>query len=128
MPTSRGPGNAPNFNTHRTGVTATDTIANVTARQGMNMEGYEHAHIQVIPSGGANPTVQVYYWAPGVGSSGAWIREHTAATFAGVGADTPFGFTVQPRGRKMFVAVTTLAGGSVRIDVAGFRTVTQPVA
>lgn len=121
MSTSRGPGNAPNFNTHRTNVTATDTIANVTARQGMNMEGYENAHVQVIPSGGANPTVQVYFWAPGAAAgAGGWIREHTAATFAGVGADTPFGFTVAARGRKMFVAVTTLAGGSVRIDVSGY--------
>lgn len=136
MPTTRSPsqvsGDGTNsdegWSLHREGVTAVDTLplTGVAAKKrGMNMQGYDTALIEVMPSGTANPTVTVLYWSQRLER---FVREHTNLVFTGVGADTPFQFSVECRGRVMFVAVTTLAAGSVNIGVAGARTIIQPVA
>jgi hypothetical protein len=132
MPTTQSPELSPDYALHRDGVAAVELDATVraagvgyTKKSGMNLASYEHAHIQVIPSGGANPDVTVWWWSE---AASAWVQEHTPLTRAGVGANTPFEFTIQPRGRRFFVSVPTLAAGAVSVYVAGFRTTIQPVA
>lgn len=105
----------PNYIQHRSGVTATDTLPITNRRRGANIGGYKTALLHVVPSGGANPTVQVLYWSE---AASAFVRGHTATAFAGVGADTPFVAPVDVHGQTIFVAVTTLAAGSVDIYVS----------
>jgi len=114
---SRSPQHAPDYALHRD-VDAADGVGAITdGMQGINMTGYEYAHIQILPAGGANPTVQVQWWSA---EGGKFIQEHTAISKAGVGANTPFEFTVECRGRIMFVKVTTLAAGTCKVLVSGF--------
>jgi hypothetical protein len=114
MPTS--PNKAPVYALYRDAVAAVDVVANVPAGSGINMANYEYAHIQVVPSTLANPTVAVYWWSE---LGGVWVQEHTPISKAGVGVNTPYEFTVPCRGRIMLVAVSVLAAGTVSIAVAG---------
>ena len=113
-----GPQKAPDYAIHRSAVTSVDTIANVKETSAINCAQYQYAHIQVIPSGGANPNVAVYWWCE---ATSKFIQEHTAITKAGVGVNTPFEFTVNCRGRKMFVAITAIAAGPCDVYVSGFE-------
>lgn len=108
---------APDFNTHRTNVAAADSAV-TDLRRGINCKGFDKLHVQVMPRDGANPSVEVLFWHDGAGQ---FISEYTALTKAGKGADTPYSFTVDVQGRHAFVAVTTIAAGSVDIDIAGWR-------
>lgn len=134
MPTSRSPspvqGNraADGYEAwplHREAVAAADSLPETNKARGMNMQGYDTAIVDVIPADGANPTVDVLFWSE---RAGQFVREHTNLQFAGVGVDTPFQFRVEARGRIMFVAVTTIAAGTVSIGVAGARTMVEPPA
>lgn len=109
---------APGMILYRAGIAAVDTLPEANQKLGVNFGHYETAHVNVIPSGGADPDVEVLYWSD---AAGAFIREHVALTKAGVGADTPFSFTFPVGGRIAFIAVTTLAGGAVDIEVAGYN-------
>jgi len=113
-----GPKKAPEYAHHRSGVTTPDVIATTPQTQGINCSNYQHAHIQVVPSGGANPNVAVYWWSE---DGGVWVQEHTPITRSGVGVDTPYEFTVECRGRIMLVAVTAIAAGECDVYVAGFE-------
>lgn len=113
-----GPQKAPYYAHHRAAVTAPDVIANVTRPQGINCSNYQSAHIQVAPSGGANPDVAVYWWSD---EAGVFIQEHTPIAKPGVGANTGYEFTVDCRGRVMFVAITAIAAGECDVYVSGFK-------
>lgn len=108
---------APNYTEYRTGIAAADTLATFAEANGCNASGYDAVHVQVVPSGGANPTVQVVWWSE---AAGKFVQEHVALTKAGVGADLPFEFTVSPKGRKLAVIVSTIAAGACDIHLAGF--------
>lgn len=107
---------APSYVKHREGVAALDAAAPTEKKQGINAARYKKAHVQVVPSGGANPTVEVLFWSD---VAGKFIKGHTALTRAGIGADTPFEFTFDVEGRIFFVMVTALAAGAVTVAVAG---------
>lgn len=104
-------------------VNFTGGTVGVPEAHSINMATYENAHIAVIPSGGANPTVRVYYWNE---HAEAYVPD--AVAVAGAGVDTPYMFTVQCRSRKMFVAVTVIGAGQCDITVSGSRLVDQPAA
>jgi len=112
------PEKAPDYSIHREAVAAPDVIANVVRAHGINMSGYDEAHIQVVPSGGANPNVAVYWWSE---NAGVFVQEHTAIAKSGVGVNTPYEFTVKSKGRIMFVAVATIAAGVCDVLVSGFN-------
>lgn len=115
------PNKAPEYAIHRENVVAVDTIANVAKGDGINCANYKYAHVQVIPklASGANPTVAVYWWSE---AAGKFAQENPALTKAGVGANAPYEFTVECRGRRMFIAVSVMASGSVdSILVSGFE-------
>lgn len=122
MYTQSSPQKAPNYALYRD-VAAADVLPIADRAKGINMDGYEYAHIQVIPAGGADPTAQVQWWSSD--GNGKFVQEHTALSKAGVGADTPFEFTVECRGRIMGVFLTTLAAGTAKIYVSGFNRVAQ---
>lgn len=108
---------APNYAKYREAVAAADTLANVPESAGLNAQGIDTVHIQVLPSGGANPTVAVVFWSAALGR---FIQEQTPISKAGVGANTGYEFSVAPKGRRTAVIVTTIAGGQCDIYVAGF--------
>lgn len=109
---------APRYARHRSEVTAADGAAIANRMLGCNTENYTHTHIQVVPSGGANPTAEVLWWSE---EAGQFVSEHTAISKAGTGADTPFEFTVASQGRILFVKLTSISAGSVEVMVAGFH-------
>jgi hypothetical protein len=107
---------APIYSLYRDGISVTDTLPETERAHGINISDRRWAHIQVIPAGGADPTVAALWWSE---EAQKFVQEHTPISKVGVGADTPFEFTVEPLGRIMFVAVTTLAAGTVKILIAG---------
>jgi hypothetical protein len=109
---------APIYTPYRVGIAAADTLATVPEALACNAAGYDSVHVQVAPSGGANPTVAVVWWSAALGK---FVQEHTPISRAGVGADLGFEFTVQPKGRRFAVIVTTIAAGACAIHVAGFN-------
>lgn len=118
MPSSsleRSPQRVPEYVYYRN-VAAVDVLADLEEKHGMNMAGYDYAHIQVVPVTG-NPTVTVLWWSDGANK---FIQEHTAISKTGVGDGIPYEFTVECRGRIMMVAVTVMTAGSAKIYVGGY--------
>jgi hypothetical protein len=105
---------SPNYALYRDGVDATDSDF-TDVDLGINTSYFKTALVQVVPSGGADPTVEVMWWSE---EAESFVKEHVALTKAGIGANTPFEFSVSCYSRIMFVAVTITAG-SVKILVAG---------
>ncbi len=120
LETKTSPILAPDYAIHRVVEDANDTGDITDGKRGMNMRSYSHAHVQVVPTGGANPAVKILFFSP---AAGKFINPHAAIAFTGKGADVPYEFTFEPRGRKFFVFVTSgvSASDTVRIDVAGFN-------
>ena len=120
METTSSTKRAPEYVLHRD-VAAMDSADPYTVKaHGMNMTGYERAHIQVVPSEDVEADVEVQWWSD---EAEAFIQEHAKITKASVGAGTPFEFTVDCRGRFMFVKVTDLTeveGAGVKVYVSGF--------
>lgn len=120
MTVQTGPKKAPDYAIHREDITAVDTIGNFKRGDGINCANYQRAHIQVIPTpvSGANPTVVVYWWSEALSE---FVQENPTLTKTGAGANVPYEFTVECRGRIMFVAVSVMAAGTVdAIMVSGF--------
>ena len=115
---SGNPNLAPEYALHRSARTAADSLPETLRPHGINMSSYTNAHIQVVPSGGANPDVAVLWWSE---AAGEFVQEHTPITRAGVGVDTPYEFDVDARGRIMFVAITAIVAGSVDVHVSGYN-------
>lgn len=117
------PQKAPDYVLHRNAITTADTLPETNSKKCMNMSSYEYAHIQVVPAAGVNPNVAVLWWSE---AAGKFVQEHTAITKAGVGAGVGYEFTVEPCGRKMFVAITAVSGGAVSVYVSGFNGAGNP--
>lgn len=110
---------APVYVEHRHGVVAVDgLVATLTnPALGIACPGYEQAHVQVVPSGGANPSVEVLVWSD---AAGHFINPvGTEFVQAGTGVNTSYEFTVPVRSRLFFVRVTAIAAGSCSVFVAG---------
>lgn len=118
----RGPRLAPDYAEHRTVVGAIDSGTITDKRKGMNMASHSHAHVQVIPINGANPDIEILFWSEVLGE---FISPHSdqAIVFAGEGADVPYEFSFEPRGRIFFAFVTGTVTGDdeVGIHVSGFN-------
>jgi len=116
--TSGNPFGAPRYARHRSGATGVDAATITDRKVGINMTEYTHAHIQVIPSGGANPTVEILWWSE---AAGRFIEDHTLNSKGAKGINVPFELTVDCRGRIMFVRFDALAAGSCEVMVSGFH-------
>lgn len=122
MPVQSSPASAPEYALHRENVGVADVMSSKVKKHGCNAQMYNYAHIQVVPSGGANPDVAVWWWSDAANSgNGAFVQEHTPIAKTGVGADTPYEFTIEPKGRIFFVQVAVVAAGSVSVLVSGFE-------
>jgi hypothetical protein len=114
--TKSSPEIAPSYNLIRE-VSAADSLPVTSRGMGCNASQYASVHIQVVPSGNANPNVSVLWWSE---AAGAFVQEQVPITKSGVGANTAYEFTIEAKGRIFFVAVTTLATGSVKIYASGY--------
>lgn len=115
------PSKAPDYVIHRENIIAAEAVTAFEKGDAINMANYHSAHIQVIPTpaSGGNPTVVVYWWSE---VADKFVQENPALTKAGVGANVPYEFTVECRGRRMLVLVSVLAAGTVdAIMVSGFE-------
>lgn len=104
------------FKKFRENIIAVDVSVPTEKSAGLNFAGYDIAMFQVIPSGGANPNIEVLSWSP---TAGTFISANPVAVKAGAGVDVPYEFTVSAYGRTFWVMVTGGAIGSVQIDAAG---------
>ncbi len=123
LETTHNPTLAPVYARHRVVEGAIDTDpTTIDERRAMNMASHSHAHVQIIPTNGANPDVKVLFWSE---AAGRFIDPHPdqAISFTGQGADVPYEFTFEPRGRKIFIFVTGTVTGNdvVEIQVAGYN-------
>ena len=98
------PGRAPNTNLHRE-VAVNDPAPAVTDKDlGVNFKGFEKGIIEVLPSGGANPVIDLLFWME---EAGGFIGEHTPIQFSAPGADTPYSSTFDAMGRIVFAKVVS---------------------
>ena len=106
----------PYYKLYRT-VLANDSLPKTVKDSFENSAGYRFANIQIVPSGGDNPTVQVLWWSE---DGTKFIQEHTPISKAGLGANTSYEFTIECLGRLFFVAVTSGGGvGATKIYISG---------
>lgn len=113
----RSPISAPLYAYHRE-LIANDTLPITVENHGINMAGYADAHIQVTPTGGDNPSIQVQFWNE---EAGEFVDPHSAYAYAGKGANIPYEITVPANGRILHVAVVAGSGvGKTVITVSGF--------
>ena len=107
---------APDYSLYREGINVNDVISEKGKAHGCNAYMYAKSCIQVIPSGGANPTVTVYYWNE---RNGVFVS--SGAPISGKGANIPYEFVEEVNGRIFFVGVSDLSTGKVDIMVSGFE-------
>lgn len=103
---SSTPGYSPNTNLHRE-VAVNDSAAVTDKALGVNFKGFEKGIIEVVPSGGANPVIDLLFWMEGAGSGGEFVEEHTPIQFTAPGADTPYSSTFDAMGRIVFAKVVS---------------------
>lgn len=110
---------APDYGKHRDNVSVADVLASLTTKNhGINMGGYRLANVQIVPKGGAgNPTVNVLFWSEG---QGKFVPDHTALTFAALGAGLGWETTIEANGRIMMVALTGTLTGGIDVFVSGY--------
>lgn len=109
---------APKYTILRDAVNAVDISNPTSLTAGLNFAGYDKALFQVIPSGGANPSIEVLSWSE---DAGVFISENPLFTASGLGVNIPYGFTMSAYGRVLWVKITTLAAGLVNVLAAGRR-------
>ncbi|KXH75412.1 MAG: hypothetical protein AM326_03410 [Candidatus Thorarchaeota archaeon SMTZ-45] len=99
---------------------SSDTLPETVKRHGLNTEGFKFAHVQVVPSDGANPNVKVLFWSD---KAAKFVEKHSSLSFAGKGVDVAFEFDVECNGRTMFVSIPSgvTAGQKCRVYAAGFH-------
>lgn len=115
MPTTT---KSPQYQAFRLDVDAVDVSPVTNKRFGLACSGYDIAMFQIIPSGGADPTIEILSWCE---AAGRFISVNPVATSVGLGADEPFEVTVSPYGRVLYVSVTALAAGSVDIYSSAYN-------
>lgn len=112
------PAPAPAYALHRLLKDANDSAAPTNVKVGCNCKGYKTAHIQIVPSSGANPAVEVLFWSE---AAAKFIRGHTQITKTALGAGIASEFDVDVGSRVIYVMITSGMGASeeVRIYVSG---------
>jgi len=118
MSAGRSIQHAPYFVLHREGVTASDPLPAALTNQarGVHCDGYISAILQVVPTGGANPAVEILSWCD---AAGQFIPSHTPATFTAAGANTPWETIIACRSRIIMARLTGVVAGSVDVWIAG---------
>lgn len=112
-------GQVPQFQVHRT-VTADDgaapTITDINL--GSRADGYEKCVVNAVPSGTANPVMEVLFWSD---AAGRFIPTNPATSLPAAGADVAQSLVFDVIGRIFIVIVVSGTGaGSTIIEIAGF--------
>ena len=107
---------SPKYSTHREAVTAVDASPSTKQAEGINYQGYDYALFQVIPTGGANPSIELMEWSD---EANSFISANPKFELTGLGIDTPYSFTSLALGRILWVRVSALLAGSVNIVYSG---------
>lgn len=98
------PRQSPYYNQHREVSVAHDTLPEIVKAHGINMSSYRYGMVQVVPSGDADPEVEVFWWSE---AAVKYVVNNPPLTYAGVGPNMPYEFTIETLGRIMFVAVVS---------------------
>ncbi len=98
---------APESKLYRTVLANDGAGPHTDKKQGLNCGHYENLHVEVIPTDD-DPVIEVLYWSE---AGGKFVQENPAAPRAAFGAGVAFTFTVQPRGRLVFISL--VSGGGV---------------
>ena len=109
---------ASNYKLHRENVTVVDSGDITDIDLGIDCYSFEKLLIQVIPSGTANPTIEMSYWSP---AAAKFISENPAVSQVGLGSNVAYEFTADVHSRIAYVKVITLAAGACDIYVAGYK-------
>lgn len=109
----------PKYEQHRTVVSAVDSAAPTNKNEGVNFAGFDTALIQVVPTGTADPSVEVMIWSEAAQS---FISSAPKLEFSGLGADKAYEISVPAHGRILWVGVTALTIGSLTLHVSGRQT------
>ena len=118
-PIDSAPASAPRFTIHRT-LTVIDGAGAITnGKRGMNMAGFEKAHIKVLPGATAAPDLEVLFWSE---TKGEFLSDHTPLAYAKKAVGVAWEITVEVQGRIIFVKVpngTFPGGATCEIQIAG---------
>ena len=119
MSNKASPTMAPEYVLYRTARETEDTVF-TDPLQGLVCNDFDSLHVQVIPSALAVPKVEVMFWSA---EASKFISANPKIEATATGAGVPFEFTVTPKGRRIFIAVTDgiASGDTVKISVAGYR-------
>lgn len=82
-------------------------------KKGINFQGYDFGVIQIIPSGGSTPTVELLSWCPALDT---FIPVSPAATWTAPSAGAAFEITFSPYGRSVWPRITSV-GASQTVSV-----------
>jgi len=105
---------APEYQHIKTVVSADESTPPSELKKGVNFKGYDIGIIQIIPSAGSTPTVELLAWCP---SQDTFIPVEPAATWTAPAAGEAFEFTFSPYGRSVWLRVTNVGGGSETVEV-----------
>jgi hypothetical protein len=108
----------PDYALHRIVKEANDGATISEHGWAMNAATFKQVAIQVVPSGTANPSIEVLFWSV---EAAKFISAHVPIVYAGKGADVPYEAVVDAQGREIFVTVTAgmAAGRTAKIFVGG---------
>ncbi len=110
-------GTAPKYFEHRDPIiSSTDDPATAPQSHGINFQERRYGLIQVVPAGGANPVIDLFFWSEG---ADRFVSGSPLVTFAALGADVPGEIMFEALGR-IVLPVVTIAGGTVRLYVSSF--------
>jgi len=111
---------APRYLQHRFVAGAADTLPETVKAHGIVLEDFEYAHIQIVPSAGADPEATVQFWCE---SAGAFIDDVNEISYPAKGVGVAWEMSIPVRGRIIFVSLTSGigVGDSCKVFVAGYR-------
>lgn len=118
-PLNQSPSLSPTFTLHRRVTGAVDTTAPTVRAAGMNMNGFEVAKVQVVPSAGSpQPDIEVLEWSE---AAGKFVSFATAKTADAPADNTPYAaeFTVYHAYIWVKVVGTVGVPDSVDVLIAG---------
>ncbi len=102
----------PNYQLVKT-VTANESTPSSELKKGINLQGYDIGAIQVVPSAGSTPTVELLTWCESIDS---FIPVSPAASWTAPSAGQAFEFTFSPYGRSVWLRVTNV-GASQSVEI-----------
>lgn len=115
---------SPKFVFHREVIDAVDTGFGTLEDDWVDFTGFEYGIAQVIPSGGAHPSVAIVFLSEQNGDGGFFSLGNPFEVCPEMDPDKPFQMVFKAQGKKTRALVATGIGGpgqSVKIFFSGFN-------